>query len=415
MCKITTITLLAALLAAGLSCSKSTETTEVDPGPVYVPIQLSPTEQEVVESSNEFGLTLFRKTLEREDAQKNVFVSPLSVSFALGMTTNGGKGETWDEMSTTLGFDGMTAEQINESYEHITDLLTGLDPTVIFNIANSIWYRQNKQIVPEFLRVSQTYFDATVRAMDWSDPGAADTVNHWVDVNTNGKIKEIIEPPISPDVAMLLINAVYFKGSWTWQFNPDSTTEETFYYADGTQGVCRMMHREDTIQYAYTGLLVAVDIPYGGGNFSVTLLMPSHDNTIEDIIAELNQESWSAWIGALHSEHQLLGLPKFKFAYEKRLDSILLDMGMQAPFDPARADFSNMFVDGVGWISEVKHKAFVQVDESGTEAAAVTMVVVTDSYRPPPVFNRPFLFVIRERESGTILFMGKVADPVWEE
>ncbi len=407
-----------------LQCSSSTEPDSTGPddrSSHRTPAELTAAEKTLAGASNQFSFKLFRDVVADEPADKNVFVSPLSVSFALGMTQNGAKGDTRDSMRAVLELAGLTDQEINEAYQGLTDVMVHLDPNVVFSIANSIWYREDKPVLAAFLEQCRTYFDAEVRKMDFREPGAADTINHWVDVNTNGKITEIIKPPISPDVAMLLINAIYFKGNWTVPFDPEETVPGQFKLPDGSTSDCELMvknsFKDTTFEFSYfeNDLFQAVDLAYGEKAFSMTVLLPKLPADVDDIMSELTPENWVTWMGSFSEAEILLELPKFKFEYEKQLRQILEAMGMSIAFDPSRADFSNMFGGGVGWIDKVKHKTFVQVDEKGTEAAAVTVVVMIDSAPQPMVVDRPFVFVIHEHESGTIIFMGKVADPEWQD
>jgi serpin B len=317
-------------------------------------------------------------------------------------------------MADVLGYDGLTDNEINESYRGLMSILIRLDPNVIFQIANSIWYRLGKPVRQEFIDITRAYFEAQVREMDWAMPGAADTINAWVEEHTNGKITDIIKPPISGDIAMFLINAIYFNAAWTIAFDPDDTKTGPFRLHDGSVVDCEMMRREDTIRYFINGLFQAAELPYGGGSFSMIILLPLRETTVDDIIAELTPENWAVWLDQFRDREIPFGMPKFKFDYGKRLDTILKQMGMAIAWEPAARGFSNMFADSTGWIDEVRHKAFVQVDESGTEAAAVTVVIMADSLYSTMYADRPFLFIIHERESGTILFMGCIARPNWE-
>ncbi|MDH4157348.1 MAG: serpin family protein [candidate division Zixibacteria bacterium] len=407
-----------------LQCSSSTEPEPNgtdDRGSHRTPAELTAAEKNLAGASNEFSFKLFRKVVADEPAATNVFISPLSVSFALGMTQNGAKGDTRDSMRAVLELAGLTDQEINEAYQGLTDVLVHLDPNVVFSLANSIWYRENKPIVPDFLEQCRTYFDAEVRKMDFQAPGAADIINHWVDVNTNGKITEIIKPPIPASIAMLLMNAIYFKGNWTIPFDPEETVAGKFKLPDGSLSDCEMMVKnsfeDTTFEFSYfeNDLFQAVDLAYGKKAFSMTVLLPKLPADVDDIMNELSPENWATWMGSFSDEEIFFQMPKFKFEYEKELREILEAMGMSIAFDASRADFSNMFGDGAGWIDKVKHKTFVQVDEKGTEAAAVTVVVMIDSAPQPMIVDRPFVFVIHEHESGTIIFMGKVADPEWQE
>ena len=414
MRKVTGFILIALLGLSWMQCRQTAGPTPPDPEPQSEPVVFTVTDKALAETSNGFGFELFQKVVLGEPEDQNIFISPLSVSYALGMTRNGAAGETWEAMVTVLRQAGMANDAINESYQSLTTGLTELDPTVQFNIANSIWYRLGKPIVPEFIQTSQSYFDALVREMDWNMAGAADTINAWIEENTNGKIKEMIKPPISGDIAMMLINAIYFKGSWTHEFDPDSTFDGTFHLEDGTEEPCRMMVHNDTVPYYQNDLFHAVDLPYGDEKFSMMILLPNYGVTTGTVLHALTEENWETWLGSFQEMDLPITLPKFKFEYKISLKDILVDMGMGIAFLPS-ADFSNMFADGVGWIDKVEHKTFVQVDEEGTEAAAVTVVTMVDSAMPGFYANKPFLFVIHEKETGTILFMGRVAKPEWKE
>ena len=191
-------------------------------------------EQQLVESSNTFGFKLLNEVVE-QDGDKNIFISPLSVSMALGMTLNGADGDTYAAMKQTLELAGLTEEEINKSYASLIELLRVLDTEVIFQIANSIWYRQGFPAEESFLDVCQQYFDAVVEGLDFDDPAAVDTINNWVNENTNGKIEGIVEPPIDPLTVMFLINAIYFKGTWKYEFDEQDTKSTPFYLLDDTQ------------------------------------------------------------------------------------------------------------------------------------------------------------------------------------
>lgn len=403
-----------------LQCSKSTS--PPNPTPEPSPGNLTEAEKSLIESSNRFGLKLFRQIAAGEDADSNIFISPLSVSFALGMTYNGAANETREAMARTLELSGLTIEEANRSYRSVIDLLTQLDPIVAMKIANSIWYKTRFPVKPDFIELNRTYFDALVREINFSADWAADTINHWVDVNTNGKIEKIVKSPISPEMVMFLINAVYFKGAWTIPFDTGLTIQAPFYLRDGSPTYRDFMLTDTTFEYCENDLFQAIDLPYGEKGFSMTIFLPKTTTTADDLIMEMTGENWAAWLGSFAERNVGLSLPKFKFKYKKNLNEILRALGMEIAFDPYWADFSNMaFMDsliGNLYISEVMHKTFVQVDEEGTEAAAVTSVGMgITSVNPDPIMiiNRPFMFVIREHESGTILFMGKVADPVWEK
>jgi serine protease inhibitor len=374
--------------------------------------ELTVSEKSLVESGNQFGLKLFKEIIQ-EEKDKNVFISPLSVSMALGMTYNGANGETQEAMQKTLELNGLTIQEVNESYKSLIELLAGLDPKVKFQIANSIWYRQELSFEKEFIDLNKKYFNAEVRGLDFAAPDAASIINGWVDKNTNGKIKEIVDSPIDPLTVMFLINAIYFKGFWTYQFDKKLTKDDWFILPDSSKKPCKMMTQDGEFQYFENAVFQAIDLPYGNGDFSMTIFLPNPKIDIDSLIGEFNQENWNKWINSFFKQEVSLEFPKFTLEYKLILNNSLKALGMKIAFNPDQADFTNMYKGPESlFISQVKHKTFVQVDEEGTEAAAVTSVGIQMTSAPPWMrVDRPFIFVIRENKSQTILFMGKIVEP----
>lgn len=377
--------------------------------------ELTPLEKQLTESDNDFGLTLFQEIVQAEQ-DTNVFISPLSVAMALGMTLNGAAGTTDEAMRNTLGFWDLTHREINETFSSLIALLTELDPKVVFEIANSIWYRNTFEVEEPFIDVNKTYFDAEVRSLDFSSPTAPDTINIWVNDKTHGKIEEIINQ-IDPQVVMYLINAIYFNGTWQYEFDEEETQDDVFNRPDGSQIACRMMKQQNDFDYFENDDFQAVDLPYGDGQFSMTVFLPKPSRSVDDLIAELSWTKWIAWMNQFQKSRGTLYLPKFTVEYGILLNDCLSSMGMGVAFDPWEADFTKINSDGNLYISRVLHKTYVEVDEEGTEASAVTAVEVslTSIGDEPAGFvmrvNRPFFFVIREHHSQTLLFMGKVNNP----
>lgn len=381
-----------------------------------LPRDLKLAEVNLTTANNTFGLKLFKEIV-LDEQDKNVFISPLSVSMALGMTYNGAAGTTEEAMRNTLEYGDLTNEEINESYRDLTDMLVNLDPSVQFQIANSIWYRRGFQVEQEFMDINQTYFDAEVSGLNFSLPSALITINNWVNQKTNGKITEIIDE-IKPEIVMFLINAIYFKGDWTIQFDTAKTQDGDFYLLDGSKKTVRMMTQKNDFAYYSHEDFQAIDLPYGGQAFSMTIFLPDADVNIDDFIAQINDENLSDWIGCLNEIELYLSMPKFKLEYDLTLNDVLKALGMEIAFDQSQADFSKISQSLFGerlYIDEVKHKTFVDVNEEGTEAAAVTSVGIGFTAAPPSMtVDRPFVFVIREKFSNTILFMGKIVEPELE-
>jgi serpin B len=334
---------------------------------------------------------------------------------ALGMTMNGADSSTYAAMRQTLGFEGLSEEEINEAYKSLITLLMQADPKVIFEIANSIWYRDQFTINPLFIETNRAYFDATILPKNFNDPATVKAINDWVSDKTHGKITEIIDE-IDPMTLMFLINAIYFKGTWQYEFEEDKTVEAPFYLIDGQTNTCQLMQIEGDFNYYADETVQIIDLPYGDGNFSMTVSLPYTTKNPEEFIAGLDLLKWQNYIEKLDTTNVFLELPKFKLEYKLTLNAVLKKLGMGVAFEAGQADFSRIVDDVDLFISKVLHKTFVQVDEEGTEAAAVTVVQVSYTSIEPPArpamrVDRPFMFVLRERQSDTILFMGKILNP----
>jgi len=377
------------------------------------PRPLTSAEKAIVAADNSFGFKLF-SAVNKSEAGKSLFISPVSVSMALGMTLNGANAATRDSMAQTLEFGGMTQGEINSSYKSLIALLSGLDPKVAFQIANSIWHRPELNVEQTFKDVNRTNFNAEINSLNFSDPNASNTINAWVDRCTKGKINKIVPDPIPSEIVMYLINAIYFKGIWTTTFDSSATKDDVFTRSDGSKTSCKMMYQKGKLRYFANNQLQAVDLPYGDAGFSMTILLPAVGTNIDNFAGTLTQQVWNSSISGITSREVELYFPKFKFEYEKALNDMLKSMGMSIAFSKTDADFTNIDKRGQLYISEVKHKTFVQVDEEGTEAAAVTSVgvgITSIGQNPVMRIDRPFVFVIRENHSGTILFVGKIVEP----
>jgi serine protease inhibitor len=393
-----------------LACADLGTTSEVQRVP---PRPLTSAEQAIVTADNSFGFKLLN-AVNKSDAGKSLFISPVSVSMALGMTLNGANGTTRTAMMQTLEYSGMTQTEINASYKSLIALLTGLDPKVTIQIANSIWHRPELNVEQTFKDVNRTNFNAEINSLNFSDPNASSLINAWVNRCTNGKIAQIVPTPIPSELVMYLINAIYFKGTWTQRFDPAATQDDLFTRPDGTRSSCKMMHQKTKLKYFADHRMQMVELPYGDSGFSMAVLLPAPGTGIDAFIENATQQFWNSSIVGLASQEVDLYLPKFKFEYEKKLNDMLKSMGMSVAFSLTDADFTNIDKRGQLFISEVKHKTFVQVDEEGTEAAAVTSVgvgVTSIGQNPIMRVDRPFMFVIRENNSGTILFIGKIVEP----
>ncbi len=403
---VTAVTFLAAALAAGCASSPTDPVVPL----TALPRALTVAERSVIAGSNSFAFDLMR-AVNADEAGANVFISPLSVSMALGMTLNGAAGTTFDEMRETLDFGGLSQTEINASYRSLTDLLLGLDRTVDMRIANSVWYRQEFPVEQPFVQSVQASFGARVEGRDFANPATLNVINGWVSSATNNRIESIIDE-IRPEHIMFLINAIYFKGAWTDAFDRSATRADTFRAPGGASVPVQMMNTDGSFRARMTNDYQAVELPYGNTAFTMTIVMPAEGVDIEDFADSLDGEAFDALVSGMGEGRIMLSMPRFRLEYEKTLNDALKALGMPTAFTDA-ADFSGISRGGGLSISEVKHKTFVEVNEEGTEAAAVTSVGIVLTSAPPSIrIDRPFVFVIRERFSGTILFAGKIVEPV---
>ena len=403
--------LMAAALFAG-ACSVDPTAPGRPPAELTaLPRALTAAEQKVIDASNAFSFALWTR-LNAAQPGTSIFVSPLSASFSLGMTLNGAANQTATEMRAALAFGGASQQEINEGYRSLIALLMSLDPAVTMQIANSIWYRNTFPFHQAFLDGSRTYFDAEVRGLNFADvPGSLAAINGWANAKTSSRIPSILTA-IGDDDVMFLINAIYFNGRWRERFDPAETRDTLFYGSGGSAQSVRMMHHRGTMPYAWAPMYEAVDLLYGNAAFSMTVVLPRPGANVETLAASMTPETWRALTSSLQATEVDLSLPRLQFVYERKLNADLDSLGMHLPFVPWMADFTGMSPLGRDlYISFVKQKTFVKIDEEGTEAAAVTVTGVTRTVSSGTAtirVDRPYLFVLRERLSGTVLFMGKI-------
>lgn len=374
---------------------------------------LTPLEEQKAQTDNAFAFKLFNATGAGDSVNTNVFLSPLSVSFALAMTSNGANGSTLDAIRTAMDFNGFSQSDLNTYYNNLITNMPELDPNTTLNIANSIWYRQGLDVLPDFISTNTNSYKAKVAALDFNSASAIQTINDWVNTQTNGKIPTILNT-IPSDAEMYLINALYFKSTWNAKFDPANTKPLTFNTANGSQKTTPFMSGSIDYNYYTDGQVNIVELPYSNQRYSMVLIKPaSATATIKDLSASLDSTKWAGWMSHLAPINGQVTMPKFSFSYNVQLNGALTSLGMGIAFSDL-ADFSKISASGGLKINKVVHKTFVAVDETGTTAAAVTSVGVIVSVAapsPPIIFDRPFIIVIREMHTGLILFTGVVNDP----
>ncbi len=364
---------------------------------------------DIIERNSTFAFDLF-KQLNKEDGEKNIFISPFSISTALSMTYQGAAAATKEAMAKALDYSGIEDGKLNESYKNLIPHLNQLDDKVKLNISNSIWVREGEKIKPDFLAANKDIFNASVFPLDFSKGNAADLINQWISEATNKKINKMVDSPIPSDIVMYLINAIYFKGDWTEQFDSKNTFKTQFQAGNGTTNEVMMMSRKGKVEYGQGNNFEAVRLPYGNDKAAMYCILPK-TGTINDFIATLDANKWKVIRDSISKRDEvLLQLPRFKLEYGiKNLNNSLTALGMGDAFTD-KADFSGIRSNIC--ISRVLHKAVIEVNEEGSEAAAATAVEMKVTAVPAQplsfIADRPFLFVIADDETGTILFMGKL-------
>jgi serine protease inhibitor len=364
---------------------------------------------------NEFALELTVQ-LGRQDAGQNVFLSPANVAIALAMTANGARGETLQSMLSALNLNTLDLETVNSNFAALQALLVRDEPGATIAIANALWARAGVAFNADFLQRTQGFYDARIEALDFDQPDAPKTINEWVRRQTNDKIPAVVER-IPEEIILLLMSAIYFNGKWETPFNPEFTQDRPFYLLNGTTKELPTMYRSDDFEYLKGDGFQAVRLPYAGGGVRMVIILPDADRTLAQLTDQLSIENWESWREQFSVKEGQLYLPRFTTRYDKQLNQALSAMGMTEAFDDGRADFSGMRpVPPALFISQVRHVAYVDVNEAGTEAAAVTSVEMgITSAMPTETFlmqvDRPFFFAIEETSTGSILFTGLITEP----
>lgn len=371
---------------------------------------------EISAANNGFGCRLFSR-LYLADPEKNVFISPFSVSMALAMVYNGAAAETQQAMAETLGFGSIDPAQVNRQMAALRQVLLKADESVKLTVANSLWARQRVSFEQAFLARSRQFFAAEVKTLDFADPAAAGVINNWVSRQTNKKINTIVDQ-INPLTILFLINAMYFHGEWSVQFDPELTRERDFTLPNGGKQKTPLMQRSGKFPYLAGEGFQAVRLSYGNEQFVMYVFLPASETDLPAFVREVNPDNWQNWLAAFQMREGTVALPRFEVKYENELKQALTALGMGVAFDADRADFSRLCrsLEQV-YLSRVKHKTYLKVNEKGTEAAAVTSAeMMTTSFRPQPkrfnlVVDHPFFLAISHEPTDTLLFLGAIVAP----
>lgn len=385
-----------------------------EPMPIQ-PIELTKAQDEMVDNGNVFAFNLIKTVSESDELQgKDFMVSPLSISFVLGALNNGATGQTSEEILSAIGFEGSTANDINEYCKTILQGCPNVDDLVDMKIANAVVLKEGYEMKKGFGNALADYYEAYVRTMKF-DSKAVEAINDWCDEHTEGMIPEIIKK--IPDGACLFaLNALYFKGEWANKFEKKDTEKADFTNIDGSTSKIQMMQKEDWFDYTSNDLWATVRLPYGNGSYGMYVLLPHEGKSIYDVIEALDGETWEATRRKMYGNKVNLKLPSFETETSIDLREIMKALGMKRAFDPSKAEFGEMLVKTNGnlYLGLLLQKSKITVNEEGTKAAAVTMGGMVDSAAGPPAepeiinfhADRPFIYLIQENSSNAIFFIG---------
>lgn len=405
------------------SCSSNEETTTEDPTkppsssdsmvvdmlPKTRVIELTQEQRAFVEKNNDFSFNLYRAINEDMEKKSNI-TSPLSVTYVLGMLNDGAEGNTSKEISQVLGFETNSKLAINEYCKSLIDQAPIADPSVILHIANIVAADKNVALRDSYQKDMQDYYSAEVASLDFSNRSSVDYLNNWCNEKSQGMIPEIIKN-LSPEDLIVLMNAVYFKATWTEKFDKNDTHEESFTMADNTSINLPMMHRNAQVRYCSNDIYTGIWLPFGSGDkWSMKVLLPEEGKTVDDIIASLTNESWNHqnWMYAITD----IKMPRFTTKSDITLNNMIASLGAPSMFDPMKADFSLMTKNAYPlFVSLLKQKSAIEVTEEGTKTSAVTVALMDMAdagIEDRGVFhaNRPFVYIIQEASSGAIFFIG---------
>jgi len=365
--------------------------------------------------NNAFGLKLFKELNAKRDGSQNVVISPLSTAMVLGMAYNGTAGATREEFSEILGWDMVNLDQLNRYNRSLIDHLHQESGNIRMSISNSVWFNNRLNINADFLKRNRENFQAFSSAIDNENQSASKLINRWVAQSTNDKIKRVIDEVSTSDM-LYILNATYFKGNWKNKFNESKTTETKFHLEDGTSKPVRMMWQKADLNYFDGDRFQLVELPYENENYCMYIFLPDDNVKLDRLIGELNYTSWHENKKKLSLKRNInFGMPRFHCEHAVQMQELLAGMGLEKLFSNKNTNLSGITGKQVA-ISEMMHKAAIDVDEKGTEASAATSVAIsfTTLVEDDPfnlIINRPFVFAIEEKQSNTLLFIGKISRP----
>lgn len=371
--------------------------------------------ESISDKSNSFGFELFKKLNTKKEANRNVVISPLSTAMVLGMAYNGVEGETKEKFSEVLGWKDFSVNELNGYNNRLIDHLHQQSENIRMNISNSVWFDKKMNIKESFLKRNRESFNTFTSSIDTEDRSAVSIINQWVAESTDGNISEVIDNISSQDMIYIL-NATYFKGNWKNDFNESKTKESLFFLEDGATEPISMMWQKTDLNYYNGEGFQFVELPYEDESYCMYILLPDSNKKVDETIENLNYSSWHFYKEKLSKKRNInFGMPRFHCEHAIKMKDLLGGMGLGKLFVRDKTDLSGITERKVA-ISEMMHKAAVDVDEKGTEASAATSLAIsfTTLVEDNPfnlIVNRPFVFAIEEKKSNTLLFIGKVTNP----
>jgi serpin B len=365
--------------------------------------------------NNAFAFNLLR-AVSKEQPGQNVFISPYSVSAALQIVCNGAEGETRKEMGEVLGTSGLAANAASEAYRELNASLKSALTNATLTIANAIWFSPQIQLKPEFVSVSQQFYDAKISSLDFTDPRSPGVINRWVAENTHGKIEKLVEGgQLSGMTGAFIANAIYFKGTWEKKFDNKLTQSRSFHAGGDSTKLVPMMQQNGKFAYQETPDFQAARLPYASGTLGMYLFLPRTNSSVGKLLQGMTGDAWVKSLAVFRKRQGKVGVPRFKLQFGAELKNPLISLGMERAFRSGAAEFGGISTTPL-FINAVRHKTFVDVNEEGTEAAAATGVAMAlTEVRPVEkpfemILDRPFVFVIEDAVTKEVLFAGVLTD-----
>jgi serine protease inhibitor len=409
------LTLAMAMLAmCFITCQKDQATPETPSA--YAPLDgRQVTEAMLSQALQVFGVDALKEGIALEDAGNNVSISPLSLAAALYMVYNGARGKTKEAMEDALRLEqGLDPTQLNTAYRTLLSTLDPRDASIELQLAHAVFWDEWRMFPHDaFLTIMHETFSAATESFSFAEPSAVETINDWVNTNTNGRIEKVIDA-LDPAEVMFILNALYFKGDWLESFPEEQTSSSEFHLRDGTATEVDMMQADrDVLRYDGSNF-TAIELPLKDTSYVMTFIVSSNSGTIDDVVQDLSSGMLKEIDDHVKRARVLLYLPRFEVEYKVSANQMLKNMGMSIAFSGSKADLRNLGYapEGNLYINRVVHKTYLKIDERGVEGAAVTGVGIGVTSLPPTIrFDHPFVFLLRHKPSKAILFAGKIEDP----